>query len=100
LLLGTIRVDAEKFEGAWLGRGRPGVQSEEVFVVAGGRGLETAIGAEVGEQGPEAVHRQAVVGSSGGLLADGGVGTLGLGDDAGAVFGGGFSWRAPECGRE
>jgi len=36
------------------------------------------------------VHGQAVVGASGGLLACGGFGTLGSGDDAGAHRGGGL----------
>ena len=56
-LLGTIRVDTEKFEGALLDRGWPGVKGEEVFLVEGGGGLDAAIGAEVGEEGLEAVHR-------------------------------------------
>src|SRR4029077_19278117 len=89
-LLGTIWVDCEKFEGAVLGRCRPGVQGEDVFLVEGGGGLETAIGGEVGEEGAEAVHRQAVVGAAGGLLAGGGVGAHRLGDDAGAFGGGGL----------
>jgi hypothetical protein len=48
-------------------------------------GVDAAIGAEVGEEGLEAVHRQTVCGASGGLLAVGGVGALGPGDDAGAL---------------
>src|SRR5271154_2621707 len=55
-LLGTIRVDTEKFEGALLDRGWPGVKGEEVFLVEGGGGVDAAIGAEVGEEGLEAVH--------------------------------------------
>jgi hypothetical protein len=65
-LLGTIRVDTEKFEGALLDRGWPGVKGEEVFLVEGGGGLDAAIGPEVGEEGLEAVHRQTVRGASGG----------------------------------
>jgi hypothetical protein len=38
----------------------------------------------------EAVHRQTVRGASGGLLAVGDVGALGLGDDAGALGGSGL----------
>ena len=79
-LLGTIRVDTEKFECALLDRGWPGVKGEEVFLVEGGGGLDAAIGAEVGEEGLEAVHRQTVRGASDGLLAVGGVGALGLGE--------------------
>ena len=57
LLLGTIWIDAEQFEGALLDWGWPGVKGEEVFLVEGGGGLDAAIGAEVGEEGLEAVHR-------------------------------------------
>ena len=42
-------------------------------------------GGEIVEKGSEAVDRQAVLGSAGGLLGDGGEGALGFGDDAGAL---------------
>jgi hypothetical protein len=85
-LLGTIRIDTEKFESALLDRGGLGVKGE-VFVERCG-GLDAAIGGEIGEEGLEAVYRQAVVSASCGLLANGGFGTRGLGDDAGAHCGG------------
>jgi hypothetical protein len=87
---GTIWVDGEKFEGALLGWGGPGVKGEDVFLVERGGGLDAGIGREIGKKCLEAVDRQAIVGASEGLLADGGFGTLGLGDDAGAHGGGGF----------
>ena len=89
-LLGTIRVDGEEFEGALLDRGWPGVEGEDVFLVERRGRLDAGIGGEIGEQAFEAVHRQAVVGAAGCLLAPGGIGALGSGDDAGAHRGGGL----------
>ena len=46
-------------------------------------------GGEIVEKGSEAVDREAVLGSAGGLFDDGAGGVLGFGDDTGALrFGG------------
>jgi hypothetical protein len=87
-LLGTIRGDGEELEGALLDRSWSGVEREDVFVVERGGRLDPCIGGEVGQQALEAMHRQAVVGEAGGLLAPGGFGALGLGND-GSAHGGG-----------
>ena len=66
------------------------MEGEEVFLVDRGGRLDPAIGGEIGEQAAEAVGRQTVVGAAGCLFAPGGVGALGLGDDACAHRGGGL----------
>ena len=74
----------EKFEGARLCRRRLRVEKERV-VRGGWHGHGVAReGGKLGEQGLEAVGRQAIVGVLGGGLATSGVGALGGSDNGGA----------------
>src|SRR6266849_10733914 len=84
-LLGTVGwFDAEQVEGLLLDRGGLGEEGELVGRAGGGDDGVSREGSKVGEQGLEAVDRQAVGGGAVGLLGDGGRRALGLGDDAGA----------------
>src|ERR1700674_2253466 len=81
-LLGTG--EGEEVAGLLLEGSGPGGQGEGLFGGDGGDQSVAGEGGEVGEEGAKAVHRQAVLGSPGGLLGDGGGGARGRGDDAGA----------------
>src|SRR5580704_17749068 len=86
-LLGTR--EAEEIAGPLLDGGRPGDQGEGLLGGDGGDEGVSGEGGEVIEKGTEAVDWEAVLGSAGGLLGNGGGGALGFGDDAGALrFGG------------
>src|ERR1700731_5503769 len=88
-LLGTG--EAEEVAGLLLDGGRPCGQGKGLLGGDGGNEGVSGEGGEVVEKGSEAVDREAVVGSAGGLLGDGGGGAFGFGDDAGALrFGGIF----------
>ncbi len=69
-LLGTG--EGEEVAGLLLQGSGPGGQGEGLFGGDGGDQSVAGQGGEVGEQGAEAVDRQAVPGSPGGLLGDGG----------------------------
>ena len=72
-----------------LNGGWPCGQGEGLLGSDGGDEGVLGEGRQIGEKGSEAVDREAVAGSAGGLLGDGGAGALGFGDDAGALrFGG------------
>jgi hypothetical protein len=54
------------------------VEDEDVFLVQRCCGLDAGISGEVGEEGAQAVDRQAVLCAAGCLLAGGGAGALDL----------------------
>src|SRR5216683_8376099 len=82
-LLGTG--EGEEVAGLLLEGGRSCGEGEGSLGGNGGNQGVSGEGGEVVEKGSEAVDREAVVGSAGGLLGDGGGGALGFGDDAGAL---------------
>ena len=65
--------------------GRPCGEGEGLLGGDGGNQGVSGEGGEIVEKGSEAVDREAVVSSAGGLLGDGGRGALGFGDDAAAL---------------
>ena len=67
-------------DGGW-----PCGQGEGLLGSDGGDEGVLGEGGEVIEKGTEAVDWEAVLGSAGGLLGDGGGRALGFGDDAGAL---------------
>src|SRR5882672_1292453 len=87
-LLGTR--EAEEVAGLLLDEARPCGQGKGLLGGDGGNEGVSGEGGEVVEKGSEAVDREAVLGSAGGLLGDGGGGALGFGDDAGALRLGGI----------
>ena len=86
-LLGTG--EAEEVVCLLLQWGRPSRQGKALGVDGGHQGV-AGQGGEIGQQTAEAVDRQAILGSSGGLFGDRGWRALGLGDDTGAQCFGGF----------
>src|SRR6516165_5135185 len=98
-LLGTG--EAEEVVCLLLQWGRPSRQGKGALGVDGGHQGVAGQGGEIGQQTAEAVDREAIFGSSGGLFGDRGRRARGLGNDTGAQgFGGLLVGLVIEYGRQ
>src|SRR6185436_13835566 len=87
--------------GLLLNGGRPRGQGKGLLAGDGGDESVSGEGRKIVEKGSEAVDREAVVGSAGGLLGDGGGRAPGFSADAGALrFGGVLVGVVVEHGRQ